>query len=324
MDVSCILRHVPAERYGGEPDTTCRRLGWTEYERTLCIAGSRLHFVDIGEGQIPVVLLHGHGSTWQYWTETILRLAAEGRRVIAVDLPGFGRSQAHPFATSSMSTLVEALRELLDTLQVGQCDLVGHSFGTILGIELAARHGTRVRTLALAGGPASSIVALFQRPVRTAIRRPGLTLTVLGDMCTAGLPIPTMIRRFVAHRKWLRWMAFSSYVHRPGDLDADTAEMLMLGVGAPGYFHLPLKAHRFVRASAGQVCCPVLVVNGDRDAFVPGADVQDFLQEVPHARAHTIVGAGHLVTVEYPLMWVALLCEFHRMAAVAPTRIAAN
>ncbi|HKP41239.1 alpha/beta hydrolase [Mycobacterium sp.] len=313
-----------AERYGGACDAAWRRIDWPRYGHTLIVAGARLRFVDTGSDGAPVLLLHGHGSTWQYWLETIALLSNAGRRVIAVDLPGFGDSQAHSFSTASMPGMVDALCELLNGLGITRSDVVGHSFGTIVAIELAVGHAHRINTLTLAGGPASSIVSLFQRPLHTAIRQPRLALTVLGDMCTAGLPIPVWLRRLAARRVWLRRLAFSSYVARPADLPADLAENLMLGVGAPAYFHLPLKARGFAPVPMHQLRCPVLVVNGDRDAFVPVADVASFLRAVPHACHHTIKGAGHLVTVEYPATFVELLNEFCSSVGGNPPASAVN
>jgi len=305
------------EPYGGSPDATWRTLDWPRLERTRTIAGRRLRYVDVGAGP-ATLLLHGHGSTWQYWLEVIALLSGAGRRVIAVDLPGFGASQPHSFATASMGSMVGALRELLDQLGVARCDVVGHSFGTIVGIELAVADA-RVDSLTLAGGPALSIVALFKHPMRTAMRLPRLALTVLGDMCTAGLPIPQWVRRLVAEHRGLRRLCFGAYVTRPADLAPDVALQLMAGVGAPGYFQLPLKASRFTPVSARALRCPVLVVNGDRDAFVPAADVAAFLTDVPSACSHTLAGAGHLVTVEFPVTFVELFTAFRREHSASRT-----
>jgi 3-oxoadipate enol-lactonase len=310
---------VTAEHYAGASDAAWRAISWARYERSLTVAGARLRFVDIGTSGTPVLLIHGHGSTWHYWLETIALLVGEGRRVIAVDLPGFGASQPHSFASASMDRLVDSLSELLDQLGIARCNVVGHSFGTIVALELALRHQWRVHTLTLAGGPATSIVALFQHPLRVAVRLPRLALTVLGDMCTAGLPIPLWMQRVVARRVWLRKLAFASYVAHPAQLPADLAECLMLGVGAPAYFHLPLKARGFAPVPLQGLRCPVLVVNGSHDAFVPAGDVASFLRDVPHARGFTIEGAGHLVTVEYPATFVRLLTEFCASAVDRPS-----
>lgn len=111
-----------------------------------------------------------------------------------------------------MDSWIAAVSGLLDQREVTRCDVVGHSFGTIAGIELALTESQRVDTLTLAGGPAFSVVELFRHPLKTMWRSPGLALTVAADMCTAGLPVPRFILRLVSHHKWLRGLGFSSCV----------------------------------------------------------------------------------------------------------------
>jgi pimeloyl-ACP methyl ester carboxylesterase len=309
---------VTDEPYGGSAQAAWRGIDFGVHQRQTVLGGKVLNYVDIGAGDVPVVLVHGHGSTWQYWLEVMALLIRAHRRVIAVDLPGFGASQAHSFSTVSMSTTVDTLLALLDELGVSRCDLIGHSFGTIVGVEIAAADPDRIRSLTLAGGPASSIVAMFARPLHTALRRPRLVLTVLGDMFTAGLPLPSWIRRVVAQRRWLRRLAFGSYVARPARLAPDLAEELMRGVGAPGYFQIPLKGRQFAPAPFEAIGCPVLLVNGDHDAFVPATDVDEFLARVPAANGYVLEGAGHLVTVEYPATFVGLFGRFSASAEGSP------
>ncbi|MGH3553008.1 MAG: alpha/beta fold hydrolase, partial [Mycobacterium sp.] len=297
-----------SEHYGGSVDGAWRAITWSRYERQILIADREINYVDIGAGD-PVVLLHGHGSTWQYWLD-VIALLSDRRRVVALDLPGFGSSLAHPWRAVSMAGIVSAIGELLDRLDVAECDLVGHSMGSIFALEVAAADPNRIRTLTLAGGPALSIVAMFQHPLRTALRHPRLALTVVSDMITAGLPIPQFVQRWVAHHRWLRKLAFGTYVARPELLAPDLCTQLMKGVGAPAYFHIPLKARRYRPAPFESVRCPVMLVNGRDDAFVPTHDVAAFTARMPQTRSHIIDDAGHLVTVEYPTAYTHLFIDF--------------
>lgn len=264
-----------------------------------------------------MVLLHGHGSTWQYWLD-VIALLSHRRRVVAFDLPGFGASQAHPWRAVSMAGIVGGIGEFLDRLEIAECDLVGHSMGSIFAVEVAVADPNRIRTLTLAGGPALSIVAMFQRPMRTTWRYPRLALTVVSDMVTAGLPIPRFVLRQVARRRWLRKLVFGAYVARPELLSPDLSTQLMKGVGAPAYFHVPLKARSYQLAPFESVRCPVMLVNGRDDAFVPAEDIEAFTARMPHTRSHVIDGAGHLVTVEYPGTFTKLFIDFSDRANSRP------
>ncbi|WP_168162521.1 alpha/beta fold hydrolase [Mycobacterium haemophilum] len=114
-------------------DGAWRTITWSHYEHQILIAGRELNYVDIGWLGPPVVLLHGHGSTWQYWLD-VIALLCQRRRVIALDLPGFGASRAHPWRTVSMAGIVATIVEFLDRLDVAKCDLVGHSMGSIFAL----------------------------------------------------------------------------------------------------------------------------------------------------------------------------------------------
>src|SRR5215472_17188434 len=85
--------------YGRPARMTWRDVDWAGYEHDLTVAGSRLHYLDYAAGHYRggdiFVLAHGLGGRWQHWLENIPALAQRGR-VIAVDLPGFGRSRPLP------------------------------------------------------------------------------------------------------------------------------------------------------------------------------------------------------------------------------------
>ena len=115
--------------------------GWIQ------INGQRLHTLEWpGEG-IPVVLLHGLNSNAWTWAR-LGGLLGAGRPVVAVTMPGHGRSAPPPdFTTPSV---VEFLLPFLHLVAPDEMDLVGHSWGGKVALALAARLGTRCRSVTLA------------------------------------------------------------------------------------------------------------------------------------------------------------------------------
>src|SRR5687768_3153915 len=105
---------------------------WSPYIHDAAVAGKRLRYLDMGEGA-PLVLVHGTGGAWQSWLLNIVALA-EHHRVIAVDLPGFGRSEAVP-AAPNMSAYAASIAALLEQLGLERVSILGHSLGGIVAMR---------------------------------------------------------------------------------------------------------------------------------------------------------------------------------------------
>jgi pimeloyl-ACP methyl ester carboxylesterase len=96
----------------------------------------------------PVVCLHGLGGTKASFLPTVAALA-EGHRVIAVDLPGFGESEKPVLAAYDASYFAEAVTDLLDALEIERADLIGNSMGGRISIELGLRAPDRLGRIVL-------------------------------------------------------------------------------------------------------------------------------------------------------------------------------
>lgn len=95
-----------------------------------------------------VVLMHGKNFPAAYWQETIAALTGAGYRVIAPDALGFGKS-SKPQIQYSFSLLADITRQLLDTLEIKQTAVVGHSMGGMLATRFALTYPERVSALVL-------------------------------------------------------------------------------------------------------------------------------------------------------------------------------
>ena len=116
--------------------------------REIEAGGRRLRLLDLGGGKAtPVVLVHGFGADLNSWmfTQPVL---AEGRRAVALDLPGHGGS-AKQVGAGDAETLAAAVADALDALDLGRVHLVGHSLGGAVAIAFAGAQSDRVATLTL-------------------------------------------------------------------------------------------------------------------------------------------------------------------------------
>ncbi|HEV2734078.1 MAG TPA: alpha/beta fold hydrolase, partial [Longimicrobiaceae bacterium] len=108
----------------------------------------RMRFRQAGEGP-PIVLVHGLGVSADYWYRNGPPLAAAGFRVLAPDLPGFGRTET-PDGALSVPEQAAALRAWAETMGLGPAVYVGHSLSCQSALELAVGAPGSVRGLVLA------------------------------------------------------------------------------------------------------------------------------------------------------------------------------
>ena len=101
-------------------------------------------YLDEGGGD-PVILLHGNWGSSTWWEPVLARLPA-GRRVLAPDLRGRGRTRG-PDSDYSITSLAKDVVAFADALGIQDFDLVGHSLGSCVAMEIALTHPPRVRSL---------------------------------------------------------------------------------------------------------------------------------------------------------------------------------
>ena len=99
-----------------------------------------------------VVFIHGAANDHSVWTLQSRYFAYHGWNALAVDLPGHGKSTGKPLA--SIPAAAAWITRVLDAAGAGKAALVGHSMGSLIALETAARHPDRVLRLALVGSAA--------------------------------------------------------------------------------------------------------------------------------------------------------------------------
>ena len=111
-------------------------------------AGGQVHYrFGDGEGR-PAVFLHQTASSSKMWSALMERIPS--RPTYALDTPGFGGS-FDPEGLPSLGQYASWLMEAIDALELDEIDLVGHHTGACLGVEIAAGHPDRIRSLAMIG-----------------------------------------------------------------------------------------------------------------------------------------------------------------------------
>lgn len=104
---------------------------------------------DAAAGEPVVILVHGSGMDRTVWQFQSRNIAFGGKRVLAVDLPGHGRSQGTPPET--IGGMTDWLSRFMDAAEVGSATLIGHSMGSLIALDMAARYPERVDKLVVMG-----------------------------------------------------------------------------------------------------------------------------------------------------------------------------
>ncbi len=231
--------------------------------------------------------LHGLGASWQAWRAVGERLA-DGFRVIAVDLPGFGRSPELPGGIFPLPAVAERLAAALDELEVGPHLVAGHSMGGGIAIVHALARPGDVQAIALLA-PAGLIAT---GEVRRAWRQP-LLHRLSREVTRVAAPLLPRSER-------LRQRAFSRLVADPDALSEQTMAELADGsrrgrsTGAAG----TAIVHAGLRDRLDRLTMPALVVFGEDDRVIDPSGGPRLAAALASATLLMLPGTGHLPMIE--------------------------
>lgn len=300
-----VARRKAAERadaeYGLSAAPDWREIDWLSTLRTAQIDDRLVTFVELGTEHadtVPVVFVHGLGGCWQNWLENLPRVAQE-RRVIALDLPGFGRSDA-PRDPISITLFAHTVDHLCAELGLGAIAAVGNSMGGFTAAELAIKHPERVERLVLVDAAGIPVV------------KPQKIVTLRLAKLLAGLQRgdPEQAIRTLRRPGFVQ-AAFGTVMRHPTRLRKDLLAEQFHGVGKPGFLDATeaLLTYSFVDR-LGEIACPTLVVQGTEDFLVPLGDAWEYEKRIPNATPLILEDTGHVPMLERPRTFNDALMEF--------------
>jgi len=118
-----------------------------QYRTVVALDSIKMSAIILDGRKTPVLLLHGNSSHGDIFRHQVAALRAAGHGCIAPDLPGHGRS-AGP-ALSSIAALADWTAALIDAAGIKAARVIGHSMGSLVALEMAARHPAKLATLGL-------------------------------------------------------------------------------------------------------------------------------------------------------------------------------
>lgn len=242
--------------------------------RTYMYTGAR----ELDPDQETMVFVHGAALDHTVWLLQSRYFAHHRRNVVAVDLPGHGRTEGPLLPT--IPDMADWLWSVADALHIPEVVLVGHSMGSLVTLEAAARQSDRALRLALLGSAVPMAVA---DPLLNAAR----------DNRHAGFDMLNIWGHSPA--------AQIGGSEIPGTWMTGAAIRLLERAG-PGVLFNDLNACKEYGQgldSAARVTCPTLLLAGRGDVMTPLNVARDLVEAIPGARLQ-VLDCGHLLMSEKP------------------------
>lgn len=271
----------------------------------------RVAFIDAGAGERTLLLVHGLASNAGFWRYNIPGFVEAGYRVVAVDLPGYGKSEKGPYPYD-MAFYAETLARLIEAEDIGPVVYVGHSMGGQVGITLALRRPDLVERLVLASpagiepfedGEGQWLAnALTQTGVTNATEE-AIRRNLAANFYRWSPEWEWMVEERVRMAKTDEMDEFSYAVIRSvhGMIDQPTTELLP------------------------QLTVPTLIVYGRHDNLIPNpylnpgstrAVFERGAAAIPNATLVEIGGAGHMLQIERPAAFNDAVLDYLRRQGV--------
>jgi len=234
---------------------------------------------DFDLSQPTIMLLHGAGFDHTTWALHSRWFAHHGYGVLAPDLPGHGRSGGA--ALSTIAEMADWTAALLNAAGAANAWLVGHSMGSLIAIETAARHAPKVSALSLIGTAATMTVGPDLLKAAEANDHSAVDMVSIW-----GLGFQAELGGSLAPGLWMH-----------------SGAQRVLEQGRPGVLFNDLSAcnsYQNALGAAAQIRIPATVILGERDMMTPLKQGKALAAALPNSRTVVLRGAGHMMMVERP------------------------
>ena len=226
-----------------------------------------------------VVFIHGTANDHSVWTLQARYFAHHGWNALALDLPGHGKSFGD--AKTSIASATDWIINLLDNGNIERAALVGHSMGSLIALDAAARYPSRVSQLALIGS--SVPMPVSDALMDAATHRPDDAFDMLNIW---------------GHAPQLKWGKNPT----PGTCTMMAGRRL-LAQSHPGVLAMDLAACRAFQindAALAAISVAVLIVAGTNDQLTPAIAAKALAARLGNATMKTLAGVGHSMMQEAP------------------------
>ncbi len=266
----------------------------------VSVEGVEIAYEERGQGDRPLVLVHGYTGTWQDFEGQLDALSA-GRRVLVPDLPGHGESARLPQGAYTLARLTELLVGWMDALALPPCDFLGHSMGGMIALRIALEHPDRLASLilmdtshqALEGIPLALLDAASQIGQEAGMEKVAEILRARASEDTERSAADRRVEQEWGEERFWSWR------------DRRIAAMDPLAYAELGH---AMAGTEDFSARLGEIRCPTLVMVGAQDTgFVGPSEVM--AAGIPSAVLAVLPLASHQPQNENPDAWLRAIEE---------------
>lgn len=271
---------------------------YTLGEKYAEVDGIRLCYQDMGHGPV-VVIVPGLSTLADYWYLTIPELAKHFR-VIAIDLPGFGKSDK-PDASYELAWINERVLAFLDQMNVQRFSVVGGSMGGHLALMLALDHPDRVERVIMMG---STGAWPQPGPIMSGAIKLVWSDAIIMNHLRANWP--AIYEKIIRHPTPTTDRIFRYQMAIRADLDKYRPEGVASSRALCSIFRTSC------RSRLSEVKVPILLVWGEYDEIHPLHDAEYMRDHIPGARLEVIPDAAHEAMIDQPARFIAVVVPFLR------------
>ncbi len=260
-------------------------------ESFLKIGDATVYVSDSEKGEKCVVLLHGYLESLRVWDDFV-GLLTDKVRVVAIDIPGHGRS-SNIAPVHTMELMADVVAGVLDALQIDKVTLVGHSMGGYISLAFCAAYAERLEGLVLLSSSPNPDTELKREN-----RRREIALVKAGkkDMLARVAPEAGFaemnrdsLRRYINN--------LVEQVH----ITDDEGIVALLG----GMIERKDQNEMLRNSRVRQ-----LFIMGTHDGYIPVEAAQEFIAKNPQAKVAWLDKSGHMGFIEEPEACATALLEF--------------
>jgi len=256
-------------------------------EKSVEINGSKIHYLEEGDSENILLLLHGLGASAERW-EDVIPLFAKKFRVIVPDLIGFGYSDK-PTIDYTTDYFAEFMSKFVEKIGIKEMSIIGSSLGGQIAAEFIINQNMNVKKLILVS---PSGVMKHSTPALN---------TYISAALYPNTDSALNAFQAMSGRKKIDEKIVSGFIERMQLPNAKMAFMSTL---------LGLSNSKVVTEKLQLITIPTLIVWGENDPVIPIEYAQSFISGINDCRFYKMIGCGHTPYAEEPDTFFQIVSDF--------------